>query len=149
MLTTLPVLITLAPDAKAPRYASDGAAGADLHAAVPAAITLAPGERHLVPTGVSIALPDGVEAQVRPRSGLAVKHGLTVLNAPGTIDWDYRGEIKVPLINLGEAPVEIEPGMRIAQLVLAPVLRADWQVAKSLDDTARGAGGFGSTGVDG
>lgn len=132
----------------APAYATEGAAGADLVAALPehAPATLAPLERALIPTGIALQLPAGVEAQLRPRSGLALKHGLTLLNAPGTIDWDYRGEISVPLINLGAEPFKVTRGLRIAQLVLAPVLRARFEPAEALDATPRGAGGFGSTG---
>ena len=131
-----------------PAYASAGAAGADLLAALPEgdAKTLRPGERALIPTGLAIALPDGWEAQVRPRSGLALKSGVTVLNTPGTIDCDYRGEIQVVLVNLGTEPVAITRGMRIAQLVIAPVTRAVWQPVPALPETARGTGGFGSTG---
>ena len=129
-----------------PRWQTDGAAGADLHAAVDVPLVLAPGERALVPTGIALALPAGWEAQIRPRSGLAVKHGVTVLNAPGTIDADYRGEIRVALVHLGQEPFTIVRGERIAQLVLAPVVRAEWTVVDELDPTARGAGGFGSTG---
>lgn len=130
-----------------PHYASDGAAGMDVVAAVDVPLLLAPGARAAVPTGLAMAIPHGFEVQVRPRSGLALKQGLTVANAPGTIDWDYRGEVKVLLVNLGQAPVEIVRGMRIAQLVLAPVTRAAPLEVDRLDDTARGAGGFGSTGV--
>jgi dUTP diphosphatase len=131
-----------------PAYHSPLAAGLDLLAAVPeeAPLTLAPSARALVPTGIAIALPDGYEAQVRPRSGLAVRHGLTVLNAPGTIDADYRGELQVLLVNLGGDPLAISRGMRIAQLVIAPVSRARLQEVASLDGTVRGYGGFGSTG---
>src|SRR5690606_31301795 len=107
----------------------------------------APGARALVPTGIAVALPAGYEAQVRPRSGLAAKHGVTVLNAPGTIDADYRGEIKVILINHSPEPFVITRGMRIAQLVIAPVTQAQWRIVEELDDTSRGAGGFGSTGI--
>jgi dUTP pyrophosphatase len=127
-----------------PDYETDGAAGMDLRSAIDA--VLKPGGRHLVPTGIAVALPNGFEAQVRPRSGLAVKHGVTVLNSPGTIDSDYRGEIKVPLINHGEADFAVARGDRIAQLVIAPVSRARWQVVEELDATARGSGGFGSSG---
>lgn len=127
-----------------PAYETSGAAGMDLRAAEPA--TLRPGARHLVPTGLSIALPEGYEAQVRPRSGLAAKHGVTVLNAPGTIDSDYRGEVKVILINHGEAEFHIARGDRIAQMVIAPVSRVALHETEQLDDTARGAGGFGSSG---
>jgi dUTP diphosphatase len=131
-----------------PSYQSALAAGLDLIAAVPAdaPLTLAPGGRALVPTGIAIALPPGSEAQVRPRSGLAVKHGLTVLNAPGTIDADYRGELQVLLVNLGGEAVAIARGMRIAQLVIATVARAQLHEVVSLDETTRGTGGFGSTG---
>ena len=131
-------------DLPLPAYETAGAAGMDLRAAE--AFVLAPGARQLVPTGLAIALPQGFEAQVRPRSGLAVKHGVTVLNAPGTIDCDYRGEIKVPLINHGDADFVIARGDRIAQMVIAPVTRATWEAVATLDDTARGEGGFGSSG---
>jgi len=135
-------------DLPLPSYQSEHAAGLDLCAAVPAdaPLTLAPGARALVPTGIAIALPQGHEAQVRPRSGLAVRHGLTVLNAPGTVDADYRGEVQVLLINLGSETVTIARGMRIAQLVIAPVARAKLHETASLDETLRGQGGFGSTG---
>ena len=135
-------------DLPLPSYQTAHAAGLDLLAAVSATapVILAPGERSLVPTGIAIALPEGHEAQVRPRSGLAARHGLTVLNAPGTIDADYRGEIQVLLANLGNAPVTITRGMRVAQLVIAPVVRAQILEAESLDKTPRGSGGFGSTG---
>ena len=132
-----------------PAYATALAAGCDLAAAVPAdtPLTLAPSARALVPTGLAFALQPGFEAQVRPRSGLALKHGITVLNAPGTIDADYRGEVQVLLVNLGEAPFTIERGMRIAQMILAPVTRARFVATAELDATARAAGGFGSTGT--
>jgi dUTP pyrophosphatase len=131
-----------------PAYQSAHAAGLDLAAAGPqeAPVTLAPGERALIATGFAIALPDGFEAQVRPRSGLAARHGVTVLNTPGTIDADYRGEIQVILINFGSEPFIVTRGMRIAQLVIAPVARAGLTEVATLEDTARGAGGFGSTG---
>jgi dUTP pyrophosphatase len=129
-----------------PAYATPGSAGVDLVAAVAAPLTLAPGARAAVPTGIAIALPEGWEAQVRPRSGLALEHGLTVLNAPGTVDADYRGEVKVILANLGAASVTIERGRRIAQLVVAPVARVAWAEVAALPPSARGAGGFGSTG---
>jgi dUTP pyrophosphatase len=131
-----------------PSYESAGAAGMDLRAALPEAepVTLAPGERRLVPTGLSIALPQGFEAQVRPRSGLAIKHGVGCVNSPGTIDSDYRGEVQVILINLGQEPFVIRRGERIAQMLIAPVTRAAWVEVDALDETARGAGGFGSTG---
>lgn len=130
-----------------PRYATEGSAGLDLLAAVEAPLELAPGARALVPTGVAIALPEGYEAQVRPRSGLAAKHGVTLLNAPGTIDSDYRGEIKAVLVNLGAEPFAVERGSRIAQLVVAPVARVSWQARERLEASARGDGGFGSTGL--
>jgi dUTP pyrophosphatase len=135
-------------DLPLPSYQTALAAGMDLMAAVPAdaPMMIAPGARALVPTGLAIALPPGNEAQVRPRSGLAVRHGLTVLNAPGTIDADYRGEIQVLLVNLGSESVAISRGMRIAQMVIAAVARADFLEVSSLDETARGSGGFGSTG---
>lgn len=131
-------------DLPLPAYETAGAAGMDLRAAEP--MVLKPGARCLLPTGIAIALPQGFEAQVRPRSGLAVKHGVTVLNAPGTIDCDYRGEVKVPLINLGQEDFQILRGERIAQMVIAPVTRIAWAEASSLAETARGAGGFGSSG---
>jgi dUTP pyrophosphatase len=130
-----------------PDYASAAAAGADLLAAIDQDIELGPLERRIVPTGISIALPVGFEGQVRPRSGLAAKNGVTVANAPGTIDADYRGEVGVILINLGREPFRITRGMRIAQLVVARHARAVWREVGELDRTARGAGGFGSTGV--
>ena len=129
----------------APAYASAGAAGLDIVAAE--SLTLAPGARHAVATGFAVAVPEGFEIQVRPRSGLALKNGITCLNTPGTIDSDYRGEVKVILANLGQAPFEVVRGERIAQLVPAPVLRAEFAEVDELDDTARGAGGFGSTGL--
>jgi dUTP pyrophosphatase len=133
-----------------PAYHSDHAAGLDLAAAVPedGPVTIAPGGRALVPTGFALELPVGHEAQVRPRSGLALKHGLTVLNAPGTIDADYRGEVKVLLVNLGNEPLEIARGMRIAQLVIQPVARAAVVEVPGLEESGRGSGGFGSTGTD-
>lgn len=133
---------------EAPRQQSMGAAGVDLLAAlgVSETMTIEPGKRALVPSGLAIALPGGYEAQVRPRSGLAAKHGVTVLNSPGTIDADYRGEIKVILINHGDAPFTIQRGDRIAQMVVAPVTGIDFELKESLDATERGAGGFGSTG---
>jgi dUTP pyrophosphatase len=136
-------------DLPLPRYETEGAAGLDLLAAVPedAPLSLAPGARALVPCGIVIALPEGHEGQVRPRSGLALKHGITVLNAPGTIDCDYRGEVSVLLINHGERAFEVRRGLRIAQLVVAPVCRVAPLEAPSLSSTARGAGGYGSTGV--
>ena len=135
-------------DLPLPAYQSAHAAGMDLIAAVPAdaPLTLLPGARALVPTGIAIALPEGAEAQVRPRSGLAIKHGLTVLNAPGTIDADYRGEVQVLLVNLGGDTVTLTRGMRIAQLVVATVARAELHEVATLGQTSRGTGGFGSTG---
>lgn len=132
-----------------PTYQSSGAAGLDLSCALAAgeSLSLEPGDRLLVPTGFSIELPTGYEAQVRPRSGLAAKNGVTVLNSPGTIDSDYRGEIKVILFNAGSEPFRLERGMRIAQLVVAPVSRATLQIVESLSETARAEGGFGSTGT--
>ena len=131
-----------------PAYETPGSAGMDIRAAVPEGepIVLKPGARTMVPTGLAFALPQGFEAQVRPRSGLAAKNGVTCLNTPGTIDSDYRGEVKVILINLGEEDVTIRRGDRIAQLVIAPFARASWSEVGNLDETGRGAGGFGSTG---
>lgn len=134
-------------DLPVPEYATELSAGVDLLAAVDADVILPPGARALIPTGIAIALPSGTEAQVRPRSGLALKHGITVLNAPGTIDADYRGEIGVILINLGPEPFTIGRGSRIAQMVIAPYGQARWQTVETLPDSARGDGGFGSTGV--
>lgn len=134
-------------DLPLPEHATAHSAGVDLLAAIDAARTLEPGARAVVPTGLSIELPEGYEAQVRPRSGLALKHGITVLNAPGTIDADYRGEVGVILINLGDAPFTIEPAMRIAQMVVAPVSFIQWRDSDALNPSARGHGGFGSTGA--
>lgn len=145
-MTTLRVKL-LRSDAALPRYATDGAAGLDLSAAIDAPITLAPGARAAVPTGIAIALPPEHEGQVRPRSGLARRAGVTVVNAPGTIDEDYRGEIEVLLVNLGREDVVIRSGDRIAQLVVAPVRRVQIVAVDELDATARGQGGFGSTGA--
>lgn len=133
-------------DLPLPAYQTVGSAGVDLRAAVDASLLIEPGGRALVPSGVAIALPTGFEAQVRPRSGLAVKHGVTVLNSPGTIDSDYRGEIRVALINHGSEAFSIERGDRIAQLITAPVIQADWQECQSLNETERNGGGFGHTG---
>jgi len=130
-----------------PAYETAHAAGMDLPAAVESDLVLKPGERALVPTGLAIALPEGFEAQVRPRSGLAARNGVTVLNSPGTVDADYRGEVKVILANLGPEPFTVTRGMRIAQMIVAPVSRAALQEVETLPDTARGAGGFGSTGT--
>ncbi len=130
-----------------PTYATEQSAGMDLSAALTEALELGPGDRALIPTGLSIALPTGYEAQIRPRSGLAVKNGVTVLNSPGTIDADYRGEIKVILINHGQEPFTIERGMRIAQMVVEKYETVGWEVVETLDDTERGEAGFGSTGT--
>lgn len=149
-MSAISVAITRLPhgaDLSLPAYATEQAAGLDLVAALTAPVTLQPLGRALVPTGISIALPAGYEAQVRPRSGLALKQGVTVLNAPGTIDADYRGEIGVILVNLSETPVTLQRGDRIAQLLLARVERLVWNEVAALPTTARGAGGFGSTGV--
>jgi dUTP pyrophosphatase len=143
----VPVLVKVLPHGEGldlPVYATDGAAGMDVVSAED--LTLAPGARHAVATGLSVAIPAGYEIQVRPRSGLALKHGISVPNAPGTIDADYRGEVKVILVNLGADAFDIRRGDRVAQLVLAPVTRAAWVAVDELDDTARGEGGFGSTG---
>jgi dUTP pyrophosphatase len=138
---------TTNPDFILPFYATDHSAGMDLSAAIDEPITLKPLERAVVPTGIGVALPEGFEAQIRSRSGLSAKHGLVVLNAPGTIDADYRGEIKAIMINLGNEHYTIEPGLRIAQMVIAPYTRAEWQEVEALEETARGEGGFGSTGL--
>jgi dUTP pyrophosphatase len=130
-----------------PEYATLHSAGVDLIAAIQADVVLGPMQRQLIETGIAIALPDGFEAQIRPRSGLALKHGISLVNTPGTIDADYRGEIKVLLINLGSENFTISRGMRIAQMIVAPVTRVSWQQVQSLDETARSSGGFGSTGV--
>lgn len=144
------VSIVQMPHAKGlnlPQYATALSAGVDLEAAVDAPITLKPGERQLIATGLAIALPDGYEAQIRPRSGLAFKNGVTVLNSPGTIDADYRGEVKVILANLGQEDFTVERGMRVAQMVIAPYTQVGWNLVETLDETERGAGGFGSTGT--
>lgn len=141
------VVVSADIGASIPEYKTEGSAGADLCAFLSVGMTLAPGERAAIPTGIRIELPPGFEAQVRPRSGLALKNGITCLNAPGTIDSDYRGEIKVILINLGRESVVIGDGERIAQLVVAPVSRARFERSFSLGSTARGSGGFGSTGA--
>jgi dUTP pyrophosphatase len=132
-----------------PAYATAGAAGLDLPAAVDRDVVIAPGGRALIPTGYAIALPEGYEAQVRPRSGLAARHGISIVNAPGTVDSDYRGEIMVCLVNLGDAPFTVSRGERIAQMVVAPVSRVRLRETERLDDTVRGDGGFGSTGTAG
>jgi dUTP pyrophosphatase len=133
-------------EAPLPAYQTEGAAGMDLHAALASPLTIAPGDRALVPTGWAVAIPPGYEGQVRPRSGLALRHGVTVLNAPGTVDADYRGEVKVLLVNHGQSPFVVSPGDRIAQLVVCPVARAAPRRVDALDVTARGGGGYGSTG---
>lgn len=151
MTRTLSVAITQLPHAEGlnlPAYATVQSAGLDLEAAIQTDVTLQPGERKLIETGLAIALPQGFEAQIRPRSGLAFKHGVTVLNSPGTIDADYRGEIKIILANLGNEPFKIERGMRIAQMVIAKHEHVEWNAVASLDETERGAGGFGSTGTE-
>lgn len=138
-----------AADLPLPAYQSAGAAGLDLHAAVPAdtPVTIGPGQRVSIPTGIAIALPTGFEGQVRPRSGLAARNGITVLNAPGTVDSDYRGEVHALLVNLGHESFLVERGSRIAQLIIVPVVRAQLSEVKILGETPRGAGGFGSTGI--
>lgn len=151
MTAGLPVSVRIAlepgcEDLPLPQYATPHAAGMDLRAAVTEPVTLQPGERRLVPTGLRIALPEGFEGQVRPRSGLALRHGISMVNTPGTIDADYRGEVRVLLINLGNEPFTIHRGDRIAQLVIAPVSRCVWEPVADLDETPRGTGGFGSTG---
>lgn len=130
-----------------PHYQSEGAAGADVYASLEEPMVVKPFERVMVPTGMSIALPQGYEAQIRPRSGLAYKQGLSVINSPGTIDCDYRGEVKILLINLGQEEVTIKDGDRIAQMVIAPYIQGQFVLKESLDSTERGEGGFGSTGV--
>jgi dUTP pyrophosphatase len=149
-MTQVEIAVTRLPhntDLPLPAYETAQSAGIDLAAAIDAPVTLAPGGRAMVPTGLAIALPAGYEAQVRPRSGLAAKNGVTVLNTPGTVDADYRGEVKVILINLGDDAFEIERGMRIAQMVIAPVTQASFSEVDTLPETARGTGGFGSTGT--
>jgi len=148
---SLPVSVTRLPhgaDLELPGYETADAAGMDLRAAVEADLEIAPGARALVPTGLAIALPPGYEAQVRPRSGLALRNGISLVNSPGTIDADYRGEVGVIVINHGEETFTVTRGMRIAQMVFAPVTQAAWQEVDALPETARGAGGFGSTGTD-
>lgn len=145
--TDIDVRVKLKPGALIPTYANSDAVGADLYAHLSHKLTLWPGQRQLIPTGVSFELPPNYEVQVRPRSGLALKHGLTVVNAPGTVDPDYRGDISVILLNTGQDAVEIEPGMRIAQAVIAPVHRMRFEAVEQLGETGRGESGFGSTGV--
>ncbi len=153
-MTTKPISISItrsdhAKDLALPDYATEHSAGMDLLAAVTENVVLKTGERKLIPTGLSIALPDGYEAQIRPRSGLALKHGVSLVNSPGTIDADYRGEIGVIVINHGAEPFTIERGMRIAQMVIAPYIRAQFSEVIELPTSARGTGGFGSTGTGG
>lgn len=146
----IPISVFRLPHAKdlpLPAYATAGAAGMDLLAAIDAPIAIGPGERALIPTGLTIALPPGYELQIRPRSGLALRHGITVPNSPGTIDEDYRGEIAVIVLNTGSETFTVERGSRIAQAVLAPVSRASWHEVEMLDATVRSVGGFGSTGL--
>lgn len=150
MTRVVEVRITVDPgceDLPLPSYETEHAAGMDLRAAVPDALVLEPGQRELVPTGLRIALPEGYEAQIRPRSGLAYKYGISLLNSPGTIDADYRGEIRVIMANLGQEPFTIRRGDRIAQMIIAPVTRVTWIPCTTLDETTRGEGGFGHTGV--
>ena len=137
----------LHPEAVVPQYMTDHAAGMDLCAALDETMTLSPGERLIIPTGIAMAIPDGYEGQVRPRSGLAIRQGITMLNSPGTIDADYRGEVGVIAINHGSEDVTFRHGDRIAQLIIAPVIRAELEIVATLEETDRGAGGFGHTGV--
>jgi dUTP pyrophosphatase len=147
-MISIPIIrLPHAADMELPSYATEHAAGLDLMAALSEPVTIAPGQRALIPTGIAIALPVGFEAQVRPRSGLAAKYGVTILNSPGTIDADYRGEIKAILINLGDVPFVVEPNARIAQLIMAQVAKIGWEESDSLPKTIRGEGGFGSTGI--
>ena len=146
---TIPIQVRRLPHGEGldlPAYATPGAAGMDLLAAVTDPVTIAPGRRALIPTGLAIALPPGHELQIRPRSGLALRNGIVLPNSPGTIDEDYRGEVGVIMLNTGDTPFTVKRGMRIAQAVLAPVLRASWQEVTELNTTTRAAGGFGSTG---
>ncbi len=151
-MTTVPINVKVLPHGEGlplPKYETEQSAGMDLYAALVdgEAVTLGALERAMIPTGLAMALPAGFEAQVRPRSGLAAKNGVSVLNTPGTIDADYRGEVKVILVNLSNEPFTIERGMRVAQMVIAPVIQGQWIEVDDLDETARGAGGFGSTGT--
>lgn len=143
----IPVRITLSPGASVPAYQTAGAAGADVFACTDGPVTIAPGAVALIPTGIAVEMPEGYEAQIRPRSGLALKHGVTCLNTPGTIDSDYRGEVKVILANLGGEPFTVLPGMRIAQMVFARVFRADFVEVDGLERTERNDGGFGHSGI--
>lgn len=149
MSVTIPIRRVGPVEVPLPAYCSDAAAGMDLCAAVEAPVTLSPGERRIIPTGFAIAIPKGYEGQVRPRSGLALRHGITILNAPGTVDSDYRGEMRILLIHHGDTPFTIRRGDRIAQLVICPVARAELVLVDALEPTARGDGGYGSTGVRG
>ena len=145
----LPVDVVKLPnlgDLPLPQYHSDGAAAMDVHAAIEDWMILEPGQRMIVPTGIAVAIPPGYELQVRPRSGIPLKHGVIIANAPGTIDSDFRGEVGVILLNTGDRAFQVRRGDRIAQILVAPVLRAEWHVVDALPETARGAGGFGSTG---
>ncbi|MDR1871716.1 MAG: dUTP diphosphatase [Deltaproteobacteria bacterium] len=146
-LTVVFTRVSPDPDWPLPNWASAGSVGLDLAADLTAPLTLKPGQIHLVPTGWAVALPEGCEGQVRPRSGLALRKGLTLINSPGTIDWDYRGEIALPMINLGPEPVVLNRGDRVAQMVIARVERPALVISATLDQTSRGAGGFGSTGL--
>jgi dUTP pyrophosphatase len=145
--TGIEIILQLDSEECLPTYASEGAAGADIKAYIDKPITIMPGKRELVPTGIRMEIPEGYEVQMRPRSGLALKHGITLLNTPGTIDADYRGEVKIILINLGDAPFTVEPGMRIAQMIVAPAKQATFQLQAVLSETSRGRGGFGHTGT--
>jgi dUTP pyrophosphatase len=147
MQNPLPVPVILKEGASLPKYASEQAAGADVTAFLPEPVQIAPKAKALIPTGLFVEIPPGYEIQVRPRSGLALKEGITVLNTPGTIDSDYRGEIGIILINLSDQPFTVLPGMRIAQMILAPVLQAEFFVAEALSTSKRGSGGFGHTGI--
>jgi dUTP pyrophosphatase len=147
-MESLEVLIARKDGAQLPGYATHASSGVDLCAFIEDPIVIKPFERFLVPTGIFIGIPEGYEAEVRPRSGIAIKHGVTVLNTPGTIDADYRGEVKVILINLGAEPFTINNGDRIAQMVFKSVAHVDWKIVESLSETARGEGGFGSTGIN-
>jgi len=139
-------IVKLRPDAVLPQYQTAGAAGADLHACIDESITLQPLERRMIPTGISMAIPEGYEVQVRARSGMSIKHGITMVNGIGTVDADYRGELGVLIINLGQEAFTIEPGMRIAQMVVAKYETAAWNEVETLDETDRGTGGYGSSG---
>ena len=142
-----PVVLCAGAPETVPQYQSEGASGADLRARLEKDLVLAPGARALVPTGLRLQIPRGLEAQVRPRSGLAARHGISILNSPGTIDSDYRGEVQVILVNLGQEEFRIRSGDRIAQLVFSPVVRVTFRAQPSVDETVRGSGGFGSTGI--